>query len=116
MSATFTWAVTEMMTVQQPDPDYVVHAMWTLTGEEGGFTASYVGDTKFDSQQSTPFIPYDQLTEAIVVGWIQASLGTEGVAQFEGIIQNNLNSQLNPAPVPEPTPLPWYVPPAPPAA
>lgn len=107
MSATFTWVVTQMMTVQQPDPNYVVTAQWTLTGEESGCTAFYVGDTTFNSQQSSPFVPYDQLTNDIVVGWIQASLGADGVAQVEGIVQNQLNTQINPAPAPDLTPLPW---------
>ena len=57
---TFTWTIEQMFTVQQPDPNYVVSAVWVLTGVDGTATASVNGVAQFDSQQSTPFIPYDQ--------------------------------------------------------
>jgi hypothetical protein len=113
---TFTWKVTAMFTVQQPDPNYVVNVSWVVTGVDGSVTESVAGSTMFDSNQSSTFIPYDQLTEAIVVGWIQANLGTEGVAQYQNIVQGQIDYVLNPPVTPQNTQLPWYVPPTPPAA
>jgi hypothetical protein len=54
----------------------------------------------------SPFIPYDQLTEAIVIGWIQRIWALDGVANFEACIQGQIDSQINPPVVPV-TPLPW---------
>ena len=42
------------------------------------------------------FIPYDNLTEAICIGWVQDSLGTEGVASLESGLTSNLNEQETP--------------------
>ena len=67
---TFTTTITAMYTLQQPDPNYVVNALWTVTGVDGDRTASIDGNTQFTSQQGPDFIPYDQLTEATVIGWI----------------------------------------------
>lgn len=110
MSTTYTWSINNMYTVQQPDPNYVVNVTWTLTGVDGTTTASIGGNTMFDSNQSGTFIPYDQLTEAIVIGWVQTSLGEIGIANYEANVQGQINSILNPPVSPENTPLPWATP------
>lgn len=104
---TFTWTINNMYTVQQPDPNYVVNVLWTLTGVDGTTTASIDGSTMFDSNQSSTFVPYNQLTEATVIGWVQAQLGAQGVANTEANVQGQIDSILNPPVSPENTPLPW---------
>ena len=101
---TFTTTINAMYTVQQPDPNYVVNVLWTVTGVDGGNTASIEGNTQFDSsQQSGPFIPYDQLTEAIVIGWIPP----EQIASAQANVQGQIDSMINPPVTPQNTPLPW---------
>jgi hypothetical protein len=104
---TYTWTIDNMFTVQQPDPNYVVNVLWTLTGVDDTTTASVEGNTVFDSNQSGTFIPYNQLTQAIVIGWVQAALGADGIANFEANVQGQINTILNPPVSPENTPLPW---------
>lgn len=110
MSTTYTWTINNMFTLQTPDPDYVVNVLWTLTGVDGTTTASIGGSTQFDSNQSGTFIPYDQLTEATVIGWVQTSLGADGIANNEACVQGQINSILNPPVSPANTPLPWAAP------
>lgn len=105
----YTWTVTNLYTMQQPDPNYVVNVLWDLTGVDGEYTALLSGNTVFDSSQSSSFIPYDQLTNDIVIGWVQADLGEAGIANFEASVQAILNIKMNPPPVPQNTPLPWSV-------
>ena len=100
---TFTTTITSMYTLQQPDPDYVVNALWQVTGVDGSNTASIQGNTQFDSQQATPFIPYDQLTEAVVIGWIPANQ----IASAQACVQGQIDSMITPPVSPENTPLPW---------
>lgn len=107
MATTFTWTIDAMYTLQQPDPNYVVNVLWTLTGVDGTTTASINGNTTFDSNQSGTFIPYEQLTQDIVIGWIQASLGEVGISNYEACVQGQINSILNPPVAPQNTPLPW---------
>ena len=106
---TYTWTIDAMYTLQQPDPDYVVNVIWTLTGVDGETTASIGGNTVFTSDQSTPFTPYDQLTEELVIGWVQADLGEQGIANYQANVQGQIDSILNPPVSPENTPLPWSV-------
>ena len=102
---TFTTTITAMYTLQQPDPDYVVNALWQVTGVDGEYTATIQGNTQFSSQQATPFIPYDQLTEAIVIGWIPAS----DIESSQQCVQGQINSLITPPVSPANTPLPWAV-------
>ena len=107
MTTNFTWTVDAMYTLQTPDPNYVVNAIWTLTGVDGEFTASIGGNTVFDSNQSSTFIPYNELTQDIVIGWVQTNLGEQGIANYEANVNGQIASMQNPPVSPENTPLPW---------
>jgi hypothetical protein len=104
---TYTWTVTKLYTLQQPDPNYVVNAYWRLTGVDGQYTAYIESNNQFDSQQESNFIPYDQLTNDIVIGWVQNQLGAGGISSWEACVQGQIDSMINPPPVPQNTPLPW---------
>ena len=101
---TFNTTINAMYTLQQPDPNYVVNVLWTVTGVDGSNTASIGGNTQFDSsQQSGAFIPYDQLTPQIVTGWIPDSQ----IASAQACVQGQIDSMINPPVSPQNTPLPW---------
>jgi hypothetical protein len=107
MATTYTWTVNAMYTLQTPDPNYVVNVLWTLTGVDGQYTAFINGNSMFDSNQSSTFIPYNQLTQDIVIGWVQNQLGPVGISNCEANVQGQINSQINPPVSPQNTPLPW---------
>ena len=101
---TFTTRITAMYTLQQPDPNYVVNALWEVTGVDGEYTGSIGGNTQFSSaDQEGPFVPYDQLSEAVVIGWIPASQ----IGSAQACVQGQINSAITPPVSPELTPLPW---------
>jgi hypothetical protein len=110
MATTYSWTINQMYTVQQPDPDYVVNVIWSLTGTNGTYTASIGGNTAFASNQESGFIPYEDLTEAVVISWVQNSLGEQGIANYEANVQGQIDSQIFPPVSPENTPLPWAAP------
>ena len=104
---TFTTTVTAMYTLQTPDPDYVVNVLWQVTGVDGTYTASIGGNTQFNSaDQEGAFVPYDQLTEAVVIGWIPANQ----IASAQACVQGQIDSMITPPVSPENTPLPWAAP------
>ena len=108
---TFTWAVTALYTeTVAGEQDYVVIANYSVVGVDGTYSASLSNIARFSTESMSPFIPYDQLTEAIVIGWIQTDLGVDGVANIEACIQGQIDSQINPPVVPMNTPLPWATP------
>jgi hypothetical protein len=84
-----------------------VTAFWFVEGIDGEYHAMVSGKTSFDSAQSGTFIPYDQLTEEIVIGWVQASMGPEGVTEVEAAVQQQIDLLKNPPEAPQSQPLPW---------
>jgi hypothetical protein len=95
-----------MYTVDTPEPGFVVNVLWTLTGVDGQYTASIGGNSQFTVQEGT-FTPYDELTQEQVIGWVQNSLGADGIANFEANVQGQINSMITPPVSPQNTPLPW---------
>jgi len=104
MATTFTTRITAMYTLQQPDPNYVVNALWEVTGVDGTYTASIGGNTQFNSaDQEGAFIPYDQLTEATVIGWISEL----DIFNAQACVQGQIDSMITPPVSPAKTALPW---------
>ena len=100
---TFTTTITAMYTMQQPDPNYVVNVLWQVTGVDGEYTASIGGNTTFDSNQAETFIPYADLTEGIVIGWIPE----QAMASAQACVQGQIDSMITPPVSPANTALPW---------
>ena len=100
----FTTTITAMYTIQQPSPDYVVNAIWQVEGVSGEYTASIGGNTQFNSaDQEGAIVPYADLTEAIVIGWIPES----AIASAQACVQGQIDSMANPPVSPANTALPW---------
>jgi hypothetical protein len=99
---TFTTTINSMYTLDTPDPGFVVNVLWTVTGVDGANTASIGGNSQFTMQEGT-FTPYDQLTQAQVIGWIPAN----EIASAQACVQGQIDSMINPPVSPQSTALPW---------
>ena len=108
---TFTWAVTALYTETiAGEQNYVVIANYLVLGGDGTYGAELSNIARFSTESVSPFIPYEDLTEEIVIGWIQSDLGVDGVNNLYACIQGQIDSQINPPVVPVNTPLPWSTP------
>ena len=105
MATNYTTTINSMYTLNTPDPDYVVNVLFTVTGTDGTNTASIDGNCQFTSDQESVFIPYADLTEEIVIGWINAN--TDNQANYYANIDGQIESIVNPPVSPSNQPLPW---------
>ena len=104
---TYTWAVTALYTETiAGEQDYVVIANYEVVGVDATYSACLSNIARFSTESVSPFIPYEDLTNEIVITWIQEELGVDGVNNLEACIQGQINSQINPPIVPVNTPLP----------
>lgn len=104
---TFNWLVKQLLTETiEGEQNYVVIANYEVVGVDGVYTSSLSDSARFSTANVDTFIPYEDLTNSIVIGWIQALLGVDGVANYEASIQGQIDSQINPPVTPEVTPLP----------
>ena len=100
---TFTTTINSMYTLDTPDPGFVVNVLWTVTGVDGQYTAEIGGNSQFTMQEGSTFIPYDQLTSEVVIGWIPP----EQIASAQACVQGQIDSLINPPVSPQNTALPW---------
>jgi hypothetical protein len=104
----YTWKVTELYTQTiEGKEDYVVLAHCETIGVDGEYTASVPNVIQFSTEEVGTFIPYADLTEELIVGWIKEVLTEDGVLAIEESIANQINAEKNPPVTPEITPLPW---------
>jgi len=99
---TFTTTIDAMYTLDTPEPGFVVNVLWTVTGVDGQYTANIPGNSQFTMQEGT-FIPYTQLTQEQVIGWIPA----DQIASAQACVQGQIDSMITPPVSPQNTPLPW---------
>jgi hypothetical protein len=108
---TYNWNVTALYTETiAGEQNYVVIANYEVVGTDGTYSASLSNIARFSTDNVDNFTPYEDLTNDIVIGWIQAELGLDGVNNLEACIQGQIDSQINPPVVPVNTPLPWATP------
>jgi hypothetical protein len=94
-----------MYTVPNPT-GYVVTVNFNVSGTDGTYTAEIGGNIQFTPEQSEPgFIPYDQLTQDEVMGWINTA--TNNQENYYANVQGQINSMITPPVVPTSQPLPW---------
>jgi len=90
-----TWAVNNMTRVISDG--FVIVVDWSCTASAPGVQgAFYGGTTTYVSNPDEPgFIPYDNLTEEIVLGWVYDALGDQK-AEIEANLTAKVEKQLNP--------------------
>jgi hypothetical protein len=105
----YTWTVNSMYTlpVVGDYQDVVVVATYTVSGTDGTYTASLGSNSCQFEAPSSDFTPYAQLTNDQVVGWIQDTIGADGVASYQSSIDGMIASQANPPIEPTSQTLPW---------
>lgn len=105
---TYTWAVFALYTqTVDGDSNYVVIANYEVVGVDDTYSASLSNIARFSTESVSPFVPYEDLTNEIVITWIQDDLGVDGVNNLQACIQGQIDSQINPPVTPQNTPLPW---------
>lgn len=97
MAITYTWTVKNIRTADEGDNiNAIVNTYWELTGtDEDGNTGSFQGATPFTSVNvpEGEFIPFEQLTEETVLGWIQPVV----TGQYEVHVKKQIQKAIDQA-------------------
>jgi hypothetical protein len=75
------------------DVIYLVNYNVTATGSGGSYALSK--EATIDTSSITDFVPFPDLTEEIVLGWITTDLGEDGVAAIDHEAEDALSEFLN---------------------
>lgn len=109
MTVTKTWQIN---TLERELADgYVNKVIYRVDGEDGTYKFRETGSVKLPKPET--LIPYADLTEEVVLGWVKDKLNSEEdpdgniidkVASIEAAVENGINIQKNPT---HGTGVPW---------
>lgn len=102
MAITYTWKITGLKTknITEDKQNAVVQTYWQKIGiDENGNEGTFSGATPFTvdpTDDSGPFIPFEQLTEEDVIAWIQTVVVGQYEEHVNGQIQKQIDEKINP--------------------
>jgi len=107
MNISINWIIERLLVkpTEGDKTDVVITADWRCNGTQDQYSGTCYGSASF-APPTENFTPYEDLTEAQVLGWCFAS-GVDQTA-IEANVTAQINDQINP-PVIAP-PLPWVAP------
>lgn len=89
-----TWTIQNM--TRTTDTGFVIEVAWACTAQQDTASAFHGGTTTYLNNPDEPgFIPYDNLTEEIVLGWVYDALGDQK-AEIEANLTAKVQKQLHP--------------------
>ena len=90
----FTWAIANLE--RETADGFVFTAHYTVNANDGTYASSAYGSIGF--QRPDNLIPFADLTEELVVGWVKEALGgDEKVAEIEAALQAQIDEQRAPS-------------------
>ena len=93
MTTTVTWAIGNLE--RETADGFVFTAHYTVNAADGTYTSGAYGSIGF--QRPDNLVPFAELTEEVVVGWVKEALGgDEKVAEIEAALQAQLDEQHAP--------------------
>ncbi len=93
MSTTFTWNISQLERETADGFVYTVH--YTVNASDDAYSSGAYGSIGLERPDT--LIPYSDLTEEIVLGWVKEKLGgDEKVQEIESALQAQLDEQRSP--------------------
>ena len=100
MATTFTWKIVQLD--RETADGFVFQAYYRLVATDGVYSHKAVGDITFDRPET--LVPYDDLTEEVVSGWVQEKLGSEKIEEVKAALETAISEKRNPT---KASGLPW---------
>jgi len=91
MANVYTWNVSQLD--RNTSDGFVNTVHWRVNAKDGDHNVSSYGTVGFTQEENATFVPYEDLTEAIVIAWVQESLDKETV---ETSLQTQIEAMKNP--------------------
>jgi hypothetical protein len=92
MATNYSWKIANLERETADGFVFTVH--YTVNADNGVYTAGAYGSLGLERPDN--LIPFDQLTEDIVVGWVKDKFGDEKVAEIEAALQAQIDEKHAP--------------------
>jgi hypothetical protein len=92
MSTTFTWNIANLE--RETSDGYVYTTHYTVNAADDTYSSGAYGSLGLE--RGDTLVPFADLTEATVVGWVKEKLTAEKVTEIEAALQAQLDEQRQP--------------------
>ena len=92
MATTTTWKIEDLE--RETGDGYVFTAHYSVNSNDGTYNAGSYGSVGF--QRPETLVPFADLLEETVIGWVKDQLTAETVTEIENSLQNNITEQQTP--------------------
>lgn len=108
MATTYEWncKTVDVHPTEGSETDVVYNVHWILTGvsdeldpDGNAYQSTNIGTQTVPLDPESEFIPFDELTNEIVVEWTKKAMGEEQVTSIEANIQQAIDLEINPTSV-----------------
>jgi hypothetical protein len=101
MEVTYEWncKTVDVHPQEEGQTDVVYNVHWNVTGVEGEYSVTNIGTQIVPLSEGSTFIPFEDLTNEIVVDWTKEAMGEETVASIETSIANQIQDLITPTSV-----------------
>ena len=98
MATTYNWncKTVDVHPTEADHTDVVYNVHWIVTGVS---ESTSIGTQVVPLDPESQFIPFDELTNEIVVEWTKEAMGEEQVTSIEAGIQQAIDLEINPTSV-----------------
>ena len=84
---------------EEGETDVVYNVHWIVTGVDGDYSANCIGTQVVPLSEGGTFIPFEDLTNDVVVDWTKEAMGEEQVTQIETSVASEIEGKINPTSV-----------------
>ena len=84
---------------EKGETDVVYNVHWIVTGVDGDYSATNIGTQVVPLNEGGTFIPFEDLTNDVVVEWTKEAMGEEQVTQIEAGVASEIEGKINPTSV-----------------
>ena len=108
MATVYNWncKTVDVHPTEAGEKDVVYNVHWIVTGisdeidpEGNAYQATTIGTQTVPLDPKSEFIPFEDLTNEIVVDWTKDAMGAEQVTSIEAGIQQAIDLEINPTSV-----------------
>ena len=105
MANTYTWdcKTVDVYPTHDSHSDVVYNVHWRLNAESdqqdadgNNYSASVYGTHSVNADDISNFIPFADLTNDAVTGWVTTGMGDDEVQSLKDGLDSNIDSQINP--------------------
>ena len=105
MTVTYEWncKTVDVHPTEGSETDVVYNVHWVVTGvsdeldsDGNAYQSDIIGTQTVPLDPESEFIPFNELTNEIVVGWTKGAMGEEQVKAIESGVKEFIDQEINP--------------------